>query len=163
MQKVREKSAKTNPYFILFLGVVTSSFSAIFIKGSLNTGTPALIVAFYRLAISSIILVPYTLKYKRNEIVKITKMDILLSILSGSFLSLHFLTWINSIKYTSTFGSLVLMSLQPIYVAIGSYLIFNDKLSFRTMIPGIIAIIGSVIIGVSDFTVGEESFLGDFL
>lgn len=163
MQKVREKSAKTNPYFILFLGVVASSFAAIFIKGSLNTGTPALIVAFYRLAISSIILIPYTLKYKRNEIAKITKKDIILSMLSGSFLALHFLTWISSFKYTSTFGSLVLMSLQPIYVVIGSYLIFNEKISFRAMIPGIIAIIGSAIIGISDFAMGEETFLGDIL
>lgn len=163
MQKVKEKGGKINPYFMLLLGVVASSFSAIFVKGSLNTGTPALIIAFYRLAISSIILIPYTLKYKRSEFIKITKRDIALSLLSGSFLALHFLTWISSFKFTSTFGSLALMSLQPIYVVIASYFIFSEKISFRTMIAGIIAIIGSVIIGIGDIALGEESIHGDIL
>jgi drug/metabolite transporter (DMT)-like permease len=163
MHKVKEKDAKIKPYFMLLLGVVASSFSAIFIRGSLNSGTPALIIAFYRLAISSIILIPYTLKYKLNEIVKITKSDIALSLLSGCFLALHFISWISSFQFTSTFGSLVLMSLQPIYVVIASYFIFSEKISFRTMIAGFIAILGSVIIGISDFALGKESLRGDIL
>ncbi len=163
MEKTKDIGKKINPYFLLIIGVIATSFSAIFVKGSLNTGTPPLIIAFYRLAFTSIILLPYSIKFKRNEFHNITKKDIIFSIISGIFLALHFLTWISSFKYTSTFGSLVLMSLQPIYVVIGSYFLFDERISYKGMIPGSIAILGSIIIGLKDFTMGKEVFKGDIL
>ncbi|HHT50960.1 MAG TPA: DMT family transporter [Eubacteriaceae bacterium] len=163
MQTTKDIKRKVNPYFFLIIGVIATSFSAIFVKGSLNTGTPPLIIAFYRLAITSTILIPYSIRFKKEEFNNITKGDIGFSIVSGTFLALHFLTWISSFKYTSTFGSLVLMSLQPIYVVIASYFLFNERISLKAIIVGLIAILGSVIIGLMDLTIGTEAIRGDIL
>ena len=55
------------------------------------------------------------------------------------------------------------MSLQPIYVVIASYFLFNERISLKAIIVGLIAILGSVIIGLMDLTIGTEAIRGDIL
>ena len=49
---------------------------------------------------------------------KTTTLNLLLGLLSGIFLAIHFATWISSLEYTSVASSVVLVSTGPLWVAL---------------------------------------------
>ena len=152
-------------YLVLLIGILSVSLSSILIK--LTYDVPAIIISTYRLAISSAILLSWA-KYKNIPLKTVNTRDFFIAILSGFFLSIHFISWIASIKYTSIASSVTLVSTSPVFVIIFSLLFFKEKPSKRTLIATIMAIIGSAIIGYSDKELTESSvytnpILGDML
>ncbi|SET32975.1 Permease of the drug/metabolite transporter (DMT) superfamily [Natronincola peptidivorans] len=157
---VEEKQKINKVYFILFIGIISVSFSAIFVR---NTSAPSSIIAMYRMAITFLVFLPVALTKGQSEIKKLTVKDIFLCCLSGGFLALHFLTWITSLQYTSVASSTVLVGLQPIFTAIIGYVLYSEKLNKVSVVGLLIAIFGSSIMGISDFQIGEGYLYGDFL
>ncbi|KQL48371.1 hypothetical protein AN963_00690 [Brevibacillus choshinensis] len=150
------------PYLALFLGVIAVSTSAIFVKLS---DAPAPIIATYRLVFSVILTLPL-LAWNRGalaEIGKLTKKVWLLCILSGVFLASHFLLWFESLNYTSVASSTVLVTLQPLFAFIGGYFFFGERVRLLALTGGLLAIVGSFVIGWGDFRVGGMALWGDFL
>ena len=148
------------PYITLFIGVLSVSFAATLIR---LADAPPLVIATYRLAIASIILIPIAgLKY-RKSFPKLSRRDILLILLSSVFLALHFGLWITSLSYTSIASSVVLVTAHPAFVAIISYFLWGEKLN-RLTIGGIaVAFIGVIFINYSGLSFGSENVLGDVL
>src|SRR5690625_6551774 len=68
------------------------------------------------------------LKY-RHEFRVINSKDWILALFSGLFLAAHFILWFESLNYTSGASSVVLVTLQPIFAFIGTYLFFNECFS----------------------------------
>ena len=149
------------PYLILFLGVISFSFAAILIR--LSTA-PSIIIAFYRLFLSVVILLPYVLLKHRQELRALTRGHIVFSLLSGFFLALHFYSWIASLEHTSVTNSVVLVSIHPILVALIAALFFGEVLN-RSMVLGVIvAILGSGLVGAGGLSLESGSTLrGDLL
>ena len=150
-----------NPYATVVIGVLAVSSSAILVK--LADGAPSAIIANYRLLFAVLIMLPIVLLKYRHEFRFISKKNWLLSILAGIFLALHFILWFESLNYTSVASSVVLVTLQPIFGFIGTYILFQDKFSYGTVISMVIALFGSVIIGIGDFQSGGMAFFGDIL
>lgn len=147
-------------YLMLMIGVVAVSTSAIFVR--LSTA-PAQVIAFYRLFFSVLILLPiFLLKYK-NELKNITRRDWIFSVISGIFLAFHFILWFESLNYTSVASSTVLVTLQPLFAFIGTYLFFKEKFTKLKIVCGITAIIGSIIISWGDFYINQSALIGDAL
>lgn len=151
---------RINPLLALGFAVVCVSFSSIFVR--LATA-PALVIATYRMLFSFLILLPFTLYFYRQKLFKIRKQDFKIAVLSGLFLALHFITWIKSLDYTSVASSTVLVTTEPIFVVVGSYFLFQEKLNNFAVLGGILAFAGSVGIGVGDFKIGGLALLGDLL
>lgn len=149
-----------NPYVALAVGVLTVSTSAIFVK---LAEAPAGVVAFYRLLFSVLFLLPVFLYKYVGEIKQIKKRDWIFSILAGVFLAFHFILWFESLNYTSVASSTVLVTLQPLFAFIGTYLFFQEKLSMKAIGSGVIAILGSVIISWGDFQISGMALFGDIL
>ncbi|CAG9620896.1 DMT family transporter [Sutcliffiella rhizosphaerae] len=149
-----------NPYVALTIGVITVSMSAIFVK---LADAPAGVIAFYRMLFSVLLLLPIFLYKYVGELKGISKRDWLFSALAGVFLAFHFILWFESLNYTSVASSTVLVTLQPLFAFIGTYLFFKERLSFRAIISGIIAIIGSFIISWGDFQISGMALYGDIL
>jgi drug/metabolite transporter (DMT)-like permease len=154
-----EKS-RMNPYLALAIGVISVSTSAILVKFSTS---PAGVIAFYRLFLSVLLLLPLFLTRYVSELRLITKKDWIYSMIAGIFLALHFILWFESLNYTSVASSTVLVTLQPIFAFIGGYFFFKEKISFVTIISGVIAIIGSAIISWGDFRISGTALFGDLL
>lgn len=151
------------PYAALVIGVASVSSSAIFVK--LSSSSPGLTAA-YRLLFTVLLMTPFLLATRstvRQSLRSMTQRDYLLSILSGIVLAFHFVTWFMSFQYTSVASSVVLVSLQPLFTFMGSILIFKERLSRNSWLGGILAIIGSVVIGWGDFSSGPSVLYGDFL
>ncbi|NTW81523.1 MAG: DMT family transporter, partial [Geobacteraceae bacterium] len=82
---------------------------------------------------------------------------------SGLCLALHLVTWFISLRYTSVASSVVLVTTQPVFVVIGSWIFFRERISRLAMLGGALALFGSFIIGAADFQIGKEAFFGDLL
>ncbi|WP_173917769.1 DMT family transporter [Halobacillus sp. Marseille-Q1614] len=150
-----------HPYILLIIGVISISTSAIFVK--LAGDAPASITAFYRLFIAFAILAPYVLMKHMRDLVQIAWKDWVFAALSGIFLALHFIMWFESLNYTSVASSVVLVSMQPIFAFIGTYLFYHERFSAGAVLSMLIAITGSVIISWGDFQINGLALWGDML
>lgn len=114
-----------NPYLVVLIGVLAAGFSSIFTK---LAEAPPLIIAFYRLGFTILILAIPTYMTGRAEIRGVTKRDFLLAALSGTLLALHFAVWISSLNYTSIASSTVLVTMHPLFVITGGYIFYREDI-----------------------------------
>ncbi|MGD1937770.1 MAG: DMT family transporter [Cyanophyceae cyanobacterium] len=86
------------------------------------------------------------------------------AIAAGLCLALHFSTWITSLAYTSIAASTVLVTTNPIWIALATWVLFGDRPN-RPMISGIgVALMGSAIVSWSpQINAGNQPWLGNFL
>jgi drug/metabolite transporter (DMT)-like permease len=134
--------------FILFVGILAVSTASILIRFA-QEEAPSLSIAAIRLAIASIALSPIALIYHRSDLFALTRRDLLLSLLSGVFLAIHFATWISSLEYTAVASSVVFVSTGPLWVALLSPIFLNEKLS-RIAFYGLgLTLIGGTLIAFS--------------
>ncbi|UHA62092.1 DMT family transporter [Metabacillus litoralis] len=148
------------PYAALVVGVLSVSTSAIFVK---VTSAPAPVIAFYRLFFATILIAPVFLIKHRSELKTLSKVDWLYSTIAGVFLAFHFILWFESLNYTSVASSVVLVTLQPLFAFVGTYLFFKEKVSKMALCSGILAITGSMIISWGDFKISGLALFGDIL
>lgn len=149
-----------HPYIPIIIGVISVSLSAIFVK--LSTADAG-VIAFYRMLFSILIMLPWFLMKYSNEIKVLSKRDWIFSSIAGVFLSFHFILWFESLNYTSVASSTVLVTMQPLFAFIGTYLFFKEKITLQTFIAGGIAILGSVLISWGDFQISGTALYGDIL
>jgi drug/metabolite transporter (DMT)-like permease len=148
----------TSFIFLLLLGIVAVSTASIFIK---LCDAPVLIISTYRMVLASLILMPWASYQKVWK--GWDKKDIVWLIFSGTLLSLHFASWIASLKYTSVASSVVLVSTHPIFVGIGSRLFLKERLGLNLILGIGLSVIGSGLIGYGDMALSKEAFMGDGL
>lgn len=149
-----------NPYFALIVGVIAVSASAIFVKFS---DAPSGVIAFYRLLFSVLFMLPVFLMKYVKELALISGRDWLYAILAGVFLSFHFILWFESLNYTSVASSTVLVTLQPLFAFVGTFLFFKERFTLKAILCAVAAIVGSVIISWGDFQVSGTALFGDIL
>lgn len=148
------------PLLVIFIGVLSVSASAIFVKlSTAESGT----IAFYRMFLSVLIMLPLFLKNNLHELKEIKSRDWIFSTIAGILLAFHFILWFESLRYTSVASSTVLVTLQPLFAIFGTYFFFKEKITLKSVLAMIIAIGGSFLISWGDFQVGGTAFYGDIL
>ncbi|MGG3510173.1 DMT family transporter [Paenibacillus lautus] len=149
------------PVFIpLFIGIIAISFSSIFVKWS---SSPVSIQAMYRLVITFLIMLPFAGKYV-PDIKSLKRTDLLLLLLSGAMLALHFLLWMGSLKWTSVASSTIILALQPVFVMMGAYFWFKEKTSVAAIGGMAIAFLGVfLLIGSSGLSGSKGHLTGDIM
>lgn len=148
------------PYLFLILGVIAISFAAIFIR---LAEAPPLVIATYRLTIAVVLLIPFTLRKSVYTLRSIQKRDLMLVVLSGVLIAVHFWLWISSLQYTSIASSVVLVTSHPAFVAALSYFLWRQKLTRSLIIGIIVVVIGVVIINLGSFNFSSQAMLGNAL
>ncbi|PLR79482.1 EamA family transporter [Bacillus canaveralius] len=151
---------RINPYLALAIGVISVSTSAILVKVS---SAPAGVIAFYRLLFSVLLMLPFFLLRYVSELRLIRKTDWLFSMIAGVILAFHFILWFESLNYTSVASSTVLVTLQPLFAFVGTYLFFKEALTAKAIMSGIVAIVGSIIISWGDLRISGIALFGDLL
>ena len=152
------------PYIRVTLALCASvaiiSSASILIK---LAAAPVLIIAAYRLGIAALVLAPVTLAVRREHLRALSRRDWLIGVVAGSFLGLHFIAWIASLEYTSVASSVVLVTINPIFVGLGMVVIFRERLH-PLLVWGIaLSVTGGILIGYSDFQVEGQALFGDML
>ena len=149
---------------VLIIGIIAVSAASILIR-SAQTEAPSLVIAAYRLAVASLVVVPMAMWRHQDELHRLRAREWFLMAVAGIFLALHFATWVTSLEYTSVTSSVVLVTTSPLWVAVASRFLLREKLT-RPIIFGLfVAVVGGFIIGLGDTTQGSRSapLLGDLL
>jgi drug/metabolite transporter (DMT)-like permease len=141
---------------VLLVGIIAVSAASILIRNA-QTTTPSLVIASYRMTIASLVVVPVALWRHHEELRKLRATEWLLATASGIFLALHFAAWVTSLEYTSVTSSVVLDATSPMWVAIGSWLLLRERLTRPVIFGLIVAVAGSLVIGLGDMTHGTSS------
>ena len=126
--------------------VLALAFSAIFITRLEQAEVPALVIAFYRMAIATALLLPSALMLKRKEIASLARKDISLLALGGFCLAVHFAAWITSLEYVPIATAVVLVNSHPLFVVIASYFFLGERPSRRRIIGTAIGLAGMVVV-----------------
>ncbi|MDK2823680.1 MAG: hypothetical protein PWP71_1598 [Clostridia bacterium] len=149
-----------NPYLALVIGVLGVSSSAILVK---FTSAHPVIIAVYRMLFTFLMLFPFTLKNNLKNFKYFTRKQYFWALISGMFLSLHFVSWFASLKYTSVASSTVLVNTQPIFVIIFSFLLWKEVLPLKGYIGVLVALLGTVVLSWGDLHLGIDNLKGDIL
>ncbi len=137
------------PHLVLVIGILAVSMSSIFIRFAQREAS-SLLIAAYRLTLATLFILPVALTRYRHELARLTRRDLLWMTLSGVFLAVHFVAWITSLEYTTVASSVVLVSLSPVFVAIAAPVFLRESITPRVLLGIVIALAGSVIVGLSD-------------
>lgn len=155
-----KKSTAPIPVIIpLIIGVIAVSFSSIFVKWS---SAPASVQGMYRLLFAVLFMLPFGMR-KLHELRRISIKTWLWLIMSGFFLAMHFLLWMGSLKYTTVSSSTIILALEPVFIWIGAYILFKEKISTMAILGMMVAITGAVFIGMGDIGVSSTNLYGDLL
>lgn len=171
------RQPKISPVLALAVGVLAVSTASIFIRYA-QSDTSSLVIAAGRMLFATLLMAPFTLSRHYGELKRLARGDLLLALLSGIILALHFATWISSLEYTSVASSVVLVTTTPLWVGILSPLTIKEPFSRAIKVGMLFALIGGTIVGLSDACVlnggsvtcpamsefiNGRAFLGDLL
>ena len=154
------------PFVVLGVGLTAISFGAVLARIAQAEGVSSLAVATWRLGLAAIIITPVALLQSRRDLVALTRAQITMAIAAGFFLALHFATWITSLEYTSVASSTALVTTNPLWIGLASFVLFRERPS-ALMIGGIaLSFGGSLFIFWSDSqsaNAGSNPMLGNLL
>ncbi|NVM29614.1 MAG: DMT family transporter [Candidatus Helarchaeota archaeon] len=153
---------RINPHIVIAVGVLGTSFAAIFVRWSSST---PLLLAFYRLLFTVFIIIPIFLWMRGwRQLRTLAPKNILIIMGAGVALAFHFVLWFASLDYTSIASAVVLVDISAIFTAVFAYLILKERLSRRRILGISIAFIGVVVISLTDWSgTSEFALLGDML
>jgi drug/metabolite transporter (DMT)-like permease len=158
--------ARWLPFVVLGIGLIAISFSAIFARLAQAEGVNSLAVATWRLGLAALIVTPVALLQSRRELARLTRRQIGMALAAGFLLALHFATWISSLEYTSVASSTALVTTNPLWIGLASFLIFRETPT-KMMIGGIaLSFAGSLFIFWSDSqnaSAGTDPMFGNLL
>ena len=149
-------------YLTLIFGVFAVSTSAIFVR---LADAPSAITAFYRLFLTTLMLLPVVLlgKQQRQELKQLSAKKLGLCAAAGILLGIHYILWFESLSYTSVASSTVLVTLQPLFSITFGFLFLKEHQHRLGLIGCAIALTGSFIIGYGDFQLNPSAFIGDVM
>ncbi|MCL7388374.1 MAG: DMT family transporter [Thaumarchaeota archaeon] len=148
-------------FYILQGGLAGFFFgtSAIFIR-FLPLMDPFMI-GFYRLIISSIILMIISMAFYRPILLETFKDRGFKASILGVIIGGHFAAYISSVKHTTVMNATVLTNMTPVFASLFSWILYQVKLSSRSSLGIMLSLIGMVVIfwGARN---GEANIIGDF-
>ncbi len=155
------KFVEKHPMIMIVVGVLGISMSSIFVKYS---QAPSAVTAAWRLLWTVLLLTPVVLGKKpvRRELNQTPKKLVLLSILSGLFLAIHFVLWFESLQHTSVASSTTIVCTEVVWVCLGFCLFLKGKLSWKAIAAIGVTLFGSALIAFSDSGSGGQLY-GDIL
>lgn len=143
---------------VIILGVLGTSFSAVLVKFS---DAPSTILVFYRMLCCVLLLSTLIALQHRDELKETKLKNILLCVVSGIFLGVHFTCYFESLRYTSIASSVVLVDTEVFFVALGGVIFLKEKLSPGNWLGIVVTFAGSVVVAMGDR--GGGQLLGDLI
>lgn len=149
-----------SPWLTLSLAVVFVSFGAILVR---LAAAPPLAVSFYRVAIASLILLPFAAPSARRSWPALAPRRRLLVVVAGLALALHFATWIASLSFTTVASSVLLVNTAPLFAVVLSRLFLHERPPVVVQVAIPVAFAGAALIALGDWTGSPGSLLGNGL
>ena len=155
------QSTQSNPlpYIALACGILALSFSAMFVRWA---DAPGPITGLYRVFLSSLLLTPFFIKDYREKS-NLNRRNFLFPILAGLFTAGDFALWNTSVHYTTAANATLLGNTAPLWVALGAWLLFRERLNGRFWLGLLLALAGATLILGTDFLLHPRLGIGDLM
>jgi drug/metabolite transporter (DMT)-like permease len=127
---------------ILFVASFFFGSSAILIRFA--TEASAISLTFFRLLIAAVAMILFG--FASHSLRSLGKRDLLLAVVSGAVLSLHFVTFIFAVKETTIANATFLVNTSPIMLAVISPLLIKEKTTYREWIAVAVATMGILLV-----------------
>ena len=124
--------------------------------------SPGPMTGFYRLFLSTLILTPFFIQRQRHES-PIHYKVLFFPVLAGMFTAGDFSLWNSSLAFTTAANATLLGNTAPLWVALGAWLIFREKLNRFFLIGLTLVLTGAVLIMGSDFLLHPRLGIGDLM
>lgn len=148
------------PALVLVVAVLAMSWAGPLVRLS---AAPPLAIAAWRLVLSVGLIALLASRGGALRGVRLPAGDWALAVLAGLLLAGHFWSWIVSLTLTTVASSVVLVSSQPIFVALLSAGLLGERAGAREWAGIAIGVSGAVVIGWGDFGRGADALRGDLL
>jgi len=148
------------PYLALACGILALSFSSLFVRWAVDA--PGAVAVFYRMAIGSIVFLPFFLSQPAEKR-KIDWRWAFLPLLGGIFTTCDHALWVTSINYTRVANATLLNNLAPMWVALFALIFWHERLSAKFWFGLVMAIGGAAAVLGSDFLVHPRQISGNLL
>ncbi|MBC8159334.1 MAG: DMT family transporter [Alphaproteobacteria bacterium] len=129
---------------VLLVALLAVSHGSIFIR--VADAHPFVISAF-RVGIAASVVVPLAFALRWRELRALDRRTLAYGMGAGCFLALHFITWVTSLQYTSIANSTVLVTLNPVWIAIVMTIATRARPSNMVITSVGLSVAGSIIIG----------------
>ncbi len=146
---------------LLLVAVVAVSFSGPLVVAM---AVPALAIAFWRNALGVLAIAGFVAvkPARRDEVRRLERRELGLSLVAGLFLAGHFALWIPSLRLTSVASSVALVCLPPVWVVLYAR-VRGQVVPGRAWLGIAIAFSGVLVLTGVDAGQGGEALLGDLL
>ncbi len=142
------------------LSVVSFAWSGILVK---YCGLASSNIAAGRMVLSVVLMAPFAYRPSIQALKTLSTRQRFVLILAGLSLGVHFAVWMASLSYISVANSVILVTMNPIFVSLGSRFLLKEPPSHRTVAGLIIAGAGAIFVAWSDRGGGDHSLWGNFL
>ncbi len=151
--------ARRNGYLALAFGLVSIGFSAILIRVADAPGT---VSAFYRMSIGVLLVtIPFSNRLKAG-LAPLDRRTVALAILGGTLFGLDLVFWTTGIKLSGATNPTFMANTAPVWVGLGSLLIFREKQTTSFWLGLILALAGAGLFLGVDMNRAAEFGLGTF-
>ncbi len=129
-------------YLALAAGIMTISFSAIFVRWA---GAPGTVTSFYRMTTAILLLTwPFYRGVRSRQ--NLPRLGIRTAVLGGLFFAGDMAFWSTGVVLSGATNPTLLANTAPVWVGLGALIFFKERLSARFWIGLILAISGAVLI-----------------
>jgi drug/metabolite transporter (DMT)-like permease len=134
------------PYLVLVIGLIAVSSASVMIRLAQNEKASSLVISAWRVGLATLVLTPIVFSRYRADLARLNRRQIVLMLLGGVLLAIHFGSWITSLEYTSVIASVVLVTANPLWVALMAPIFLHERLSKITVGAVLVAFVGAILI-----------------
>ncbi len=135
-------------YVAVAVGVISFTFSPILVRWA--DEAPGMAIAVWRTVFAALLLAPAAWRRIGPAVRAFSRRDVALIGAAGVFLGLHFITWIESLYFTTVASASVLVTTSPIFLVVLGYWFLDEQLSWPTIGAIGISVAGAALIGWGD-------------
>jgi len=159
MEQTKSQTLSFMPYIALAIGILALSFSAMFVRWA---DAPGPITGLYRVFLASLLLTPFFI-YNCRQGCNFKLSFLVFPILGGLFTAGDFALWNTSVNYTTAANATLLGNTAPLWVALGAWLLFRERLSLHFWLGLGLALAGATLILGTDFLIHPRLGIGDLM
>ena len=142
---------RTPPMAALGVAILAVSTSAVLVRWS---DAPAVVLAFYRVLLTSLLVVPFLFTRHAGDFGAFRRRDLLVAAATGAALAVHFAAFFESLAWTSVAASVTLVQSQPVFVALGAAFLLEERVGARKAAGIAVAVAGMVAMSGGEFLAG---------
>jgi drug/metabolite transporter (DMT)-like permease len=134
--------SRFSTYLALGVGILSLSFSAIFVRWA---NAPGIVASFYRVAIATALLAwPFYRRVKAQE--SLSRQGLRFAVLGGLFFAADLALWATGVVLSGATNPTLLANTAPLWVGLGTLVIFRRRLKVMFWVGLLLAMTGAVVI-----------------